>query len=433
MTSLAEAREGRRSSDWYDENPHARFSFSRYATFARCPAWFRHEYLDWHKTPVLPVLRVGNAVERVLLAVFDREPKEEYTSLEELEAAARRGIDHLFDRAFDAAAREHAEDPGAVGSFDELDRARYRDYTFNGLRLHMREVKARLERRHPRTGAALELPEVGLNEAWSTVRPWHADTKAENEETLGQAEETDFDASMERVPGGFFQGQYDLVYSWTGGRRIVDLKASSGASAFSSQIHMQLAFYAWMERELGRGRPEGLEGWFLGRKDPLLVPVPDDPELDALEEKLHALIETSGSERGFGEWDPGDFPADPADVPNMAPEGEDPSAWCSACPARGYCPRITERVLEGVVAGIARPRERSKKKPTRRFTIINPLGAQSLSWDADVVQALIDAGMRAGQAVRLRGLRVWKHPASGNELLYPTPMTRVELLNAATR
>ncbi|HMS18370.1 MAG TPA: PD-(D/E)XK nuclease family protein, partial [Planctomycetota bacterium] len=77
-----------RDAEWYDANPHARMSFSRLATYERCPAWFRHQYLDWHRTWELPVLRAGHLVQNALERVFDSEPAADVT-LESLQERAR--------------------------------------------------------------------------------------------------------------------------------------------------------------------------------------------------------------------------------------------------------------------------------------------------------------------------------------------------------
>ena len=53
-------------------------------------------------------------------------------------------------------------------------------------------------------------------EAWEIARPWFVDPDA---------------ASFTQTsthPGGWFQGEYDLVYRWDGATRIIDIKASVG-------------------------------------------------------------------------------------------------------------------------------------------------------------------------------------------------------------
>lgn len=435
MTDPRSASGPTRPASWYDEQPQARWSFSRFATFERCPGWFRYQYLEWHRTPSTPVLRAGHAVQRALERVFDGKPGAE-VPLEDLEQRARTRLDRVFDEEWGAAAAAHEADPNGLGPWD-LPEDRYRRYAHNGLAWHVDEVRARLERRHPRTGAALDLPETTVVGAWEAVRPWHA------------PDTDDFEEAMERVPEGFFQGQYDIVYDWTGGRRIVDFKASAGSSAFSGEIVLQLTFYAWMERELGRGRPEGLEAWFLGQDGPKTYPVPEESELDAIRARLLAAIDRAGSERGFDGWDPADFRPDPQVLETHAARDGAASAWCAYCPAAASCeksglegvapgdgldpsqPERTAKVMEGVVAGIAEPRERSNGKTTQRFTLIHRGGAQSFTWNAQVVGRLIEQGLKIGEHVRLEGLRPWKHPASGAVLYYDSPSTRIAPPGAA--
>ena len=422
-----------RDAEWYDANPHARMSFSRLATYERCPAWFRHQYLDWHRTWELPVLRAGHLVQNALERVFDSEPAADVT-LESLQERARGRFRSLLQKAWEAEKIAYEKNPNAYGSYD-LSIDRYLAYGERGLEFHIQELRARLACRHPRTGQKLPIPEVAsIAEAWREVRPQHAKHGAAMGET------------MEHVPEGYLQGEYDLVYTWTGGRRIVDLKASGGDSPFSKEVQRQLASYALLEARLGRGAPEGMEAWFLGKGEPVCFPQPAAEALTSLDDAVQTLIERAGSERGFGDWDPREFPAAPAPVPGFEAEGANPSIWCSFCPAALVCSRSeAEKVpprdgidlsdpsrgnrtqVRGVVLGVGEARDRSTGKQTRRFTLGNGNAAASFTWPSHVVERLIQSGLRAGRVVRLSGLRAWKHPASGTVLWYDTPATELDV------
>ena len=428
-TPSADPRPGK-PAEWYEVNPQARMSFTRLASHRRCPGWYRYQYLEWHRTWNTPILRAGHVVQGVLERVFDGVPAEDVTfeSLEE-RALARAGI--LFERQWEQEQRAHEEDPNGHGPWD-LPRPRYEGFLRQGIRWHLREVRARLDRLHPRTGESIDLPELsGVAAAWEAVRPWHAPSDA---------------LSLESVPGGFFQGEYDLVYSWTGARRIVDLKASSGSSPFSGEIELQLLSYAYMERALGRGRPEGIEAWFLGAEEPRVFDVPEDAELDALGKEVVDLIEVSGSEKGFGEWDPAGFPPEPTQVEGFAAASGDASAWCAYCPASFTCeksgkeapapgsgldlldpPETGSGSVQGLVLGVGEPRERADGRVKRRFTLCNRTGTRSFTWDDATVKRLIDAGLRSGRVVRITDLRPWKHPRSGAVMLFDSRTTRLEM------
>jgi hypothetical protein len=355
--------------------------------------------------------------------------------MESLKERAQKRFQTLLDRAWSEEERAYAENPNAVGTFD-LPKDRYLAYGARGLDFHLLEVEGRLANRHPRTGEKLELPPVAsVAEAWKAVRPDHA----RHGGAMGE--------SMESLPQGYLQGEYDLVYGWTGGRRIVDLKASGGQSPFSGEVGRQLASYALLEERLGRGEPAGLEAWFLGADAPATFPQPAAGELEELDRSIKRLIDLAGSERGFGEWDPTAFPPNPKSLPGFEPEMGNPSIWCSFCPAAPACPKSRcEKVspgdgidlsherkteanhFEGFVLGIGEMRERSSGKQTRRFSVANASGALSLTWPSHVVERLIRGGLRAGRVVKLVGLRPWTHPKSGVTLWYDTPATAVEVI-----
>ncbi len=424
----------RQPPQWYANNPQARYSFSRLATFKRCPGWFRHQYLHWHKSPIRCVTEVGHVVQRSLERVMDGRPADSVT-LEELTARAEQRLELCFTDEWNRKRDAFVANPSAIGGWD-LDFDRFFAMAKRGLAHHIHEVTCCLRGIHPTTGVKLPIPPVStVAEAWQRAKPWHVDPDA-----------PPF-SQMEVVPGGWFQGEPDLVYGWTGGRRIIDLKASAGSSPFSGEIDHQLKAYAYLEQACGRGLPEGLEAWFLGREERYECALPSPQELEELERSIHELIDLAGSERGFGAWSLLDFEPKPEHPPGFEPAEGDASAWCATCPAALVCPSsarsapaIGEGVgfdqlpkqgpfdLEGEVAGFGQPNEKRPGKWTWRFTLLNESGAMSFSWDASSVEGMIRAGMHAGAHVRLTNLRPYVLP-SGDILVYDSAATRLQILS----
>jgi hypothetical protein len=424
-----------RPPEWYRDHPHARSSFSRLATHRRCPAWYRYQYLDWHRAWAPAVARAGQAVQEAFERIVDGEPAAD-VALDGLAERAANRAEYYFERIWAREAKAHEEDPNGRGPWD-LPRSRYAGYLRRGIEWHVTEVAARLDGCHPRTGERLDLPPLeSVRDAWVDVRPVHLPPGTSPVEGL------------EATPKGYFQGQCDLAYDWTGARRLADLKSSGGRSPFSTEIRTQLVAYAYLERELGRAAPEGLEAWFLGQDEPMLFLPPDDAEMDALDAEVRGLIVLSGHEQDYGSWDEADFPPEPAPVPGHEPAAGEPSAWCSFCPASVLCPRTEKRApapgegapfdrlpeqapaggvcVEGLVLGVGEPIEKNDRV-RRRFTLANATGFRSFGWDGDDVQRLIEQGLGAGRTVRVTGLKPWKAP-SGDVLLYPTPRSRLDVL-----
>ncbi|MSR75616.1 MAG: hypothetical protein EXS14_09145 [Planctomycetes bacterium] len=430
------------SANIWNENPWARMSFSRLAAYKRCPAWYMHVGLEWHATWTSPEQEAGHIVQDVLQAVFDNTPATDVTATD-LEARAAARVQLNFSKEWAKAAAAYAANPNAVGSFN-ISEEKYGRYARRGLDFHTREVQSWLEDRHPRSGARLGLPAYGaVGDAWVAVRPWHAP-----EVVAGGF-------WNEVIPQGWFQGQYDLVYEWTGGRRIVDLKASAGTSVFSTEIELQLLAYAFMERALGRGSPEGLEGWFLGAAEPKVFAVPNKEATDAFGEFVKELLVKSAQLEHS--WKPEDFPAAPAQVAGFEKPAGAASAWCGVCPAAWTCklsgkqapsagagvalgaplPQGNSMSAEGLVCGIKMPKTKQMRdgstKVTRRITLVNEGGYSSFTWDERDMQRLLRDGLRAGRVVRLQGLKSWAPPHGGHVQYYAGAQTRLEVLSEAWR
>ena len=68
-------------------------------------------------------------------------------------------------------------------------------------------------------------------EAWEVARPWFVDPDAKPF------------TQTSAHPGEWFQGEYDMVYRWSGTPKIVDLKASIGKGDRSGDYLDQLRMY----------------------------------------------------------------------------------------------------------------------------------------------------------------------------------------------
>ena len=85
-------------------------------------------------------------------------------------------------------------------------------------------------------------------------------------------------------PGEWFQGEYDMVYRWSGTPKIVDLKASIGKGDRSGDYLDQLRMYAWLwwETHDREEQVEGLEIWYLGTGTVKQVTLPSEEEMAAV-------------------------------------------------------------------------------------------------------------------------------------------------------
>ena len=86
------------------------------------------------------------------------------------------------------------------------------------------------------------------------ARPWFVDPDADS-----------FTQTTSH-PEGWFQGEYDLVYRWTGRPSVIDIKASQGKGDRSGGYLEQLRLYAWLwwETHDRSEEVESLEIWYLG-------------------------------------------------------------------------------------------------------------------------------------------------------------------------
>lgn len=170
--------------------------------------------------------------------------------------------------------------------------------------------------------------ELSLCESWEVARPWFVDPDAAS-------------FSMNAVhPDHWFQGEYDLVYAWDGGVRIVDLKASLGANDRSGDYVKQLRIYA-MLWYVTHGRKEvvsGLEIWYLGHPSIKSIETPSIAEMERMEQSLLARWKELKSEPVMRE----DCPPEPSPMRGFSPGGQSTDApdglRCDRCDWRHVCP-----------------------------------------------------------------------------------------------
>ena len=375
--------------------PYNRMSASQANTYEACPRLWFYQKVYRFKMPQIPVLFVGRAVEEAVCRVLRESPgfvvatssheamqaspytddgkpipasehtwpanglmplfpNERPMSRDDLEAwALQRGRLHL-PPALDRMRSQWANDERKAGDWADVDENRCTEMVLNALRFHLDEV-ARCHQAgggpgleawrngerptwpspdgfpyesfpasHPLAGEG----DVSWTEAWEIARPWFVDPDAPS-------------FTMNAVhPDHWFQGEYDLVYRWTGAPVIVDLKASVGANDRSGDYVEQLNLYAMLWHAT-HGRSQGVDGlqiWYLGHPSIKTVPVPSLEHMKALEAKMQGLwtllkVETPTLE---------DCPPEPKPVRGFSPGGvpTDPptEARCDRCDWRSVCP-----------------------------------------------------------------------------------------------
>ena len=169
---------------------------------------------------------------------------------------------------------------------------------------------------------------VSWCEAWEIARPWFVDPDAPS-------------FTMNAIhPGHWFQGEYDLVYRWTGSPVIVDLKASVGANDRSGDYVEQLKIYAmlWYATHGRQEQVAGLQIWYLGHPSIKSVPTPTVEDMESVEAEMETLW------RALKEGEPtlGDCPPEPRPMRGFSAGGqptEPPNdSRCDRCDWRLVCP-----------------------------------------------------------------------------------------------
>ena len=376
---------------------YRRLSASQLAQWRACARRWWHERVDGLRGPVPPPLMIGHAVEEAIFRVLRESPALVAAAApadllttpldadgrpDARSEAAWRGPELLplpaerwpADRAtleawtdarltahwpgcWSAAEAAWEADPNREGDWPTVDAARAEQMARAGIHLQLDEVAACLVADggpHRAAWAAGERPRHpppdgfppdwsrpptssstwGWTAAWDLARPWFVDPDAAPF-TLASAH-----------PEGWFQGEYDLVHTWDGTIRIIDLKASAGMSPYSQWYPDQLELYAWLwSRTHGGGPiPTGLALWYLDGPHIKAFKPPDEARLRVLDTELagaHDLL--FKADRSIA-----DFPPEPAAWPSFGPGGElltkaGGTERCDRCHLRRVCERWPER------------------------------------------------------------------------------------------
>lgn len=389
-------------------NPYRRLSATQVNAWRNCPRLWYYGWMERLKTPLPPQILRGNAVENCVCRVLRDSPafisadsgvsmlsplandgspafdepnywagpalearlKSEWpTDRASLEAWATSRAETHFQRCWDEAVADWKASPNRTGSEDDIDVAEGREMVNAAIRLHLDQVGACIDagggpgieawrrgsREHwpapdgfPRSWdephpTASSGP-VSWAEAWEVARPWFVDPDAKSF------------TQTSTIPGEWFQGEYDLVYRWSGSTSIVDLKASIGRGDRSGSYLDQLRMYGWLwwETHERAEEVEALEIWYLGTGTVKDVLRPNAEEMSGMSEQFEQLYQMiRARDPDMTECPPTPSPLrffDDGGVPGDPPAHPDERARCERCDYRGFC--------EGSDHDLALPMER---------------------------------------------------------------------------
>jgi len=375
--------------------PYNRLSASQANAYRACPRLWFYEKVYRFKMPQIPVLFVGRAVEEALCRVLRDSPSlvassapsdalgpspyqedgtpelstnaqwpapglmpllphERPSTMDALEAWGLERCRVHLPVTLEKAKLAWEKDERKAGQWDEVDQTACLEMVMNGLRFHLKEVKTCYEAGGGpllpswRTGTRPDWPapdgyaypslarghplaergEVTWAEAWELARPWFVDPDAPP-------------FTMNAIhPDHWFQGEYDLVYRWSGKTVIVDIKASVGATDRSGDYVEQMQAYAmlWYVTHDRQEVVDGLEIWYLGHPSIKSIPVPSVDDLVHLEQTLEVMWqELRQTTPNLDACPPSPRPLrgfDPGGVPSDAPDG----LRCDRCDWRSVCP-----------------------------------------------------------------------------------------------
>ena len=261
-----------------------------------------------------------------------------------------------FDRCWESAISDWESSPNRVGSAEDVDKDEGRRMVESAISLHLDQVQACIdssggpgieewrsgareywpapdgfprewEGPHPAVGSG----PISWAEAWEIARPWFVDPDSKP-----------FTQTTAH-PAGWFQGEYDLVYRWSGRPVIVDLKASVGKGDRSGDYLDQLRMYGWLwwETHDREELVEGLEIWYLGTGTVKQVELPSLKEMASYNDELEGLYKQIHAQ----DPDISMCPADPSPlrffdeggIPSQTPTHPDNRARCIRCDYRGIC------------------------------------------------------------------------------------------------
>ena len=379
-------------------NPYRRLSASQMVTWMACPRLWYYNNIPKLRGPLPPQIIRGNAAESCISRVMrdsptlvpgesedilkspildDGNPAYEFgelwpgpslqvldrsewpTDRKALEKWALSRADSHFQKCWDDAVRDWESLTNRVGTSDSADISECREMVKNGIRMHLDQVERCLNSldsdtleswrggsnrpewpapdgfpiswSEPHPCAQEPNTEPSWTEAWEIARPWFVDPDADS-----------FTQTTSH-PEGWFQGEYDLVYRWTGRPSVIDIKASQGKGDRSGGYLEQLRLYAWLwwETHDRTEEVESLEIWYLGPGKVKGVELPSPEELEEYSIELKDLYLAIHAKNPSLE----DCPADPSPLryfdsggePSVPPLDPDPNARCRRCDLRGIC------------------------------------------------------------------------------------------------
>jgi len=379
-------------------NPYRRLSASQMVTWQACPRLWYYNYIPRLRGPLPPQIIRGNAAESCISKVLrdspsivpansgdllkspildDGRPAYDFSDLwpapsllpmdssewpstrDSLEEWALSRADAHFQSSWDDAVADWESISNKVGSSEGANEQECREMVANGIRMHIDQVEACMragggphaeswrlgKHRHnwpapdrfprvweePHPCAQEPGSEVSWCEAWELARPWFVDPDS------GSFTQTT------SHPEGWFQGEYDLVYRWTGKPSVIDIKASKGKGDRSGGYIEQLRLYAWLWWET-HNRAEEVESlgiWYLGPGSVKEVPLPTPEELTQYGDDLKDVYNLLHANDPQME----DCPAEPSPLryfdeggkPSKTPIDPNPLARCVRCDLRGVC------------------------------------------------------------------------------------------------
>jgi len=372
-----------------------RLSASQANTYLACPRLWFYEKVYRFKMPQIPVLFIGRAVEEALCRVLRDSPglvseaaptnalgpspylEDGQPEAETHPAWPARNLMPLFPNerpsskealrdwaharcrihlppALERMKEAWQKDERRAGDWSEVDEQACLEMVLHGVNFHLDEVERCYQAEggpalqpwregqrplhpapdgfpYPSFSGAHPLATKGAftwSEAWEVARPWFVDPDAPG-------------FTMNAVhPDHWFQGEYDLVYRWTGSPRIVDIKASLGANDRSGDYVEQMRDYAmlWYVTHERKESVSGLEIWYLKHPSIKSVPVPSTEELEAIETDLERLWQRLRERTPTMD----ECPPDPRPVRGFSAGGVPADApderRCDRCDWRAVCP-----------------------------------------------------------------------------------------------
>ena len=376
-------------------NPYRRLSASQVNAWRKCPRIWFYGWMARLKSPLPPQIIRGNAVEECVCRVLRESPTliahdsrssmttplaedgspdwdgQDYwvgpglsplpkssipIDRESLQEWAIARAEAHFDRCWESAINDWESSPNRVGLAEDLDKEEGWQMVESAISLHLDQVQDCIdssggpdleewrsgardhwpapdgfprvwEEPHPAAGSG----QITWAEAWEVARPWFVDPDAKSfTQTSSHPEE-------------WFQGEYDLVYRWSGKPMIVDLKASVGKGDRSGDYLDQLRMYGWLwwETHDRKESVEGLEVWYLGTGTVKQVELPSTEEMESMNEELEALYkQIHAQDPDISMCPPEPSPLrffDKGGVPSETQTHPDDRARCTRCDYRGIC------------------------------------------------------------------------------------------------